>query len=181
MSLEKILSISGKPGLYELQAQTRGGFLAESLIDGKRLNVSGRHNVSMLTEISIYTYSNEVPLQEVFQKISEKEVGKETINHKKSSQELETYFREILPEFDEDRVYTSDIKKVVQWYNLLNKKGITDFSKTDEKIEEKEHSEIVKSVGKKEAVKKNTTNKSVSKVSATKKGGSGKNAATRKV
>ncbi|HET8838666.1 MAG TPA: DUF5606 domain-containing protein [Flavobacteriaceae bacterium] len=181
MSIEKILSISGKPGLYELKSQTRGGFLAESLNDGKKLNVSARHNVSMLSEISIYTYSGEVPLNEVFQKISEKENGKETIDHKKSNQELESYFREILPEFDEDRVYPSDIKKVVQWYNILNKKGISDFSKKEEENEEKDTSEKTKPVTKKETSNKTAAKKSVPKASANKKGGTGKNAATRKV
>ena len=137
MSLEKVLAISGKPGLYELKAQTRGGFVAESLADGKKLSVSVRHNVSMLSEIAMYTYTEEVPLREVFLKIAEKEDGKETISHKESKAKLETYFKEVLPDYDEDRVYSSDIKKVFQWYNILVKAGITDFSepKTEEKAE----------------------------------------------
>ncbi|MFD2697540.1 DUF5606 domain-containing protein [Mesonia sediminis] len=135
MSLDKVLSISGKPGLYELKAQTRGGFVAESLDTGKKLSVSVRHNVSMLSEIAIYTYTEEVPLGEVFQKIAEKEDHKESsVSHKESKAKLEAYFQEILPEFDEDRVYTSDIKKVIQWYNILIKAGKTDF--TTEKEEE---------------------------------------------
>lgn len=128
MSLKKILAISGKPGLYELKAQTRAGFLAESLIDGKKLSIGLRHNVSMLNEIAIYTYTEEVPLQEVFQKIKEKENGGEAISHKVSKNELENYFSEVLPGYDEDRVYASDMKKVVQWYNLLHKKDLLDFS-----------------------------------------------------
>ena len=79
MSLDKILSISGKPGLYELKARTRAGFVAESLVDGKKMAVGAHNNVSMLSEIAIYTYSEEVPLREVFQKIAEKEDAKETI------------------------------------------------------------------------------------------------------
>ena len=136
MSLEKILSISGKPGLYELKAQTRSGFLAESLIDGKKISVSGRHNVSLLSEIAIYTLTEEVPLREVFSKISEKENGGPAINHKASKDELEEYFFEVLPDYDEDRVYASDIKKVVQWYNLLQKHGITQFTEADSSEEE---------------------------------------------
>ena len=136
MSLEKILSISGKPGLYELKTQTRSGFLAESLIDGKKISVSGRHNVSMLSEIAIYTITEEVPLREVFSKISEKENGGPAINHKASKDELEEYFFEVLPDYDEDRVYASDIKKVVQWYNLLQKHGITQFTEADSSEEE---------------------------------------------
>lgn len=180
MSLEKILSISGKPGLYELKTQTRGGFLAESLIDGKILTVSARHNVSMLTEISIYTYTEEMPLNEVFQKISEKEEGKSAIGHKQPTKELENYFREILPEYDEDRVYVSDIKKVLQWYNLLNKKGITDFSTPEEESKEPEDSEKGKPVVKKATTSNPAAKKSIPKASA-KKGTTGKSAATRKV
>ncbi|MDC7998877.1 DUF5606 domain-containing protein [Gilvibacter sediminis] len=132
MSLEKIMAISGKPGLYELKTQTRTGFLAQSLVDGKTLSVSGRHNVSLLSEIAIYTLSEEVPLAEVFDKISTKENGGQAINHKSSKDELEAYFFEVLPDYDEDRVYPSDIKKVVQWYNLLQKNGHTSFAAEEE-------------------------------------------------
>ncbi len=128
MSLEKILSISGKPGLYELKTQTRTGFVAESLIDGRRLSVGLRHNVSLLSEIAIYTLTEEVPLREVFNKIKEKENGeKASVNPKDSKDKLEEYFFDVLPDYDEDRVYASDIKKVVQWYNTLQEKGIMNF------------------------------------------------------
>ena len=127
MSLEKILSISGKPGLYQLKTQTRTGLLAESLADGKKITVSTRQNVSLLSEIAIYTLTEEVPLGQVFTKISEKEGGKEAISHKSTRDELEEYFFEVLPDYDEDRVYPSDIKKVVQLYNLLVKNGMTQF------------------------------------------------------
>ena len=132
MNLEKILSISGKPGLYFLKSQTRNGFLAESMIDGKRISVNARHNVSLLSEIAIYSLTEEVPLRKVFTKIFEKENGGEAINHKVSKDELEEYFFEVMPDYDEDKVYVSDIKKVIQWYNLLNKNGITDFSESEE-------------------------------------------------
>ena len=132
MKLDKVMSISGKPGLYELKAQTRGGFVAESMLDGKKITVNLRHNVSLLSEIAIYTYTEEVPLREVFQKIKEKEDGGEAISHKESKEKLEGYFREVLPDYDEDRVYSSDIKKIIQWYNLLVSKGFTDFSKPEE-------------------------------------------------
>lgn len=132
MSLEKILSISGKPGLYQLKTQTRSGFLAESLLDGKKINVSGRHNVSLLSEIAIYTLTEELPLREVFKKIYEREDGSEAISHKEPKIKLEEYFFEVLPDYDEDRVYPSDIKKVIQWYNLLIKNGFTDFSEAEE-------------------------------------------------
>lgn len=136
MKLDKVMSISGKPGLYELKAQTRGGFIAESMLDGKKTTVNLRHNVSLLSEIAIYTYSEEIPLREVFQKIQEKEDGKEAISHKESRDKLEQYFREVLPQYDEDRVYASDIKKIIQWYNLLVSKGVTDFSAPEEESKE---------------------------------------------
>jgi hypothetical protein len=136
MEFDKILSISGKPGLYELKTQTRGGILAESLIDGKKVQVNLRNNISILSEISIYTYADEVSLREIFSKIHQKTEGQKSIDHKSSKKELEKYFREILPEYDEDRVYQSDIKKVIQWYNILIDKDFTDFEEETASDEE---------------------------------------------
>jgi hypothetical protein len=124
MSIEKILAISGKPGLYELKIQTRTGFVAESLIDGKRITVGLRSNVSLLSEISVYTYDGEVRLAEVLRAIAEKEDNGPALSHKEDNAKLETYFREALPNFDEDRVYASDIKKILNWYNMLQAKGL---------------------------------------------------------
>ncbi len=139
MILDKILSIGGKPGLFKLLTQTRSGFVAESLLDGKKLTVSLRSNVSVLSEIAIYTLDEELPLREVFKKIQVKEKGgKTSITHKSEKIQLEEYFFEILPSYDEDRVYASDIKKVVQWYNLLHENGITDFSADEEASSEEE-------------------------------------------
>lgn len=133
MVLDKILSIGGKPGLFKLLTQTRSGFVGESLLDGKRITVGIRSNVSVLSEIAIYTLEEEVPLREVFQKIKDKEGGKKTsISHKVEKIQLEEYFFEILPNYDEDRVYASDIKKVIQWYNILLDNKIDDFSDTDD-------------------------------------------------
>ena len=138
MSLDKILSIGGKPGLFRLMTQTRTGFVAESLIDGKKVTVGFKNNVSVLSEIAIYTLEEEIPLIEVFQKIQEKENGEKTsIKHKAEKIELEEYFFGVLPNYDEDRVYASDIKKVIQWYNLLHDQGITDFSTPEEEENEK--------------------------------------------
>lgn len=124
MSIQKILSISGKPGLYELKIQTRTGFVAESLLDGKKITVGMRSNVSLLSEIAIYTYSEEVRLSEVFKAIATKENDGLALSHKEDEAKIREYFREVLPEFDEDRVYTSDIKKILNWYNLLQPKGM---------------------------------------------------------
>ena len=136
MEFDKILSVSGKPGLYELKTQTRAGVLAQSLVDGRKIQVNLRNNISILSEISIYTYADEVPLKEVFDKIYQKTDGQKSIDHKSPKKELEKYFRDILPDYDEDRVYQSDIKKVIQWYNILIENDFTDFQ--DEKKSDEE-------------------------------------------
>lgn len=129
MNLDKILAISGKPGLYVLKVQTRTGFVAESLTDGKKITVNLKSNVSLLSEISIYTYEGEKPLTEVMQKIAVKENKGQAISHKEDNAKLTAYFKEILPEYDEERVYPSDIKKVLNWYNTLEAKGlVTDLA-----------------------------------------------------
>ncbi|MBQ0786430.1 MAG: DUF5606 domain-containing protein [Oceanihabitans sp.] len=139
MSLDKVLSISGKPGLYKLVAQTRGGFIAESLLDKKKISVNMQHNVSILSEIAIYTLQEELPLREVLNKIKTKENGKPTsVSHKESKDKLEEYFFEVLPDYDEDRVYASDIKKIIQWYNLLEKHNMLDFDKVEKSSDEEE-------------------------------------------
>ncbi|MHC0440614.1 MULTISPECIES: DUF5606 family protein [Flavobacterium] len=129
MNLDKILAISGKPGLYVLKVQTRTGFVAESLTDGKKITVNLKSNVSLLSEISIYTYEGEKPLTEVMQKIATKENKGQAISHKEDNATLAAYFKEILPDYDEERVYPSDIKKVLNWYNTLQAKGlVTDLA-----------------------------------------------------
>ena len=171
MSLEKVLSISGKPGLYKMTKQTRSGFLAESLLDQKKISVSSRHNVSLLTEIAIYTLTKEVPLREIFEKIATKEDGKQTISHKVAKLELEEFFFGVLPDYDEDRVYPSDIKKVVQWYNLLVKNGFTDFSKPVQEGEDTAKDATLEDKAPKATSKKKAASKQVNKapVKATKK------------
>ncbi|MFD0861307.1 DUF5606 domain-containing protein [Sungkyunkwania multivorans] len=150
MSLEKILSITGKPGLYELKTQTRSGFVVESLLDGKKMAVSLRHNVSLLSEIAVYTLSEELPLNDVFEKMHQKENGeKASVNPKDEKIKLEEYFFEVLPDYDEDRVYASDIKKIVQWYNLLIDKKLLKFE--EEEKQKKEKKEKAKGKGEKKA------------------------------
>ncbi|OCB78700.1 DUF5606 domain-containing protein [Flavobacterium crassostreae] len=124
MNLEKILAISGKPGLYSLKVQTRSGFVAESLADGKKITVNLKSNVSLLSEISIYTYEGEKPLAQIINNIAKKEKNQAAISHKEDNATLLAYFREVLPEFDEDRVYPSDVKKILNWYNILQSKGL---------------------------------------------------------
>ena len=124
MNLDKILAISGKPGLYALKIQTRTGFVAESMIDGKKITVGLRSNVSLLSEISIYTIEKEKPLAEVMRAIAEKENNGPAPSHKEDNATLLAYFKEILPDYDEERVYVSDIKKVLNWYNMLQARGL---------------------------------------------------------
>lgn len=139
MSLDKVLSIAGKPGLFQMIAQTRTGFIAESLIDKKRVSVGIHHNVSILSEIAIYTLTEEKPLREVLALIKDKENGQETpISHKDSKDKLEEYFFEVLPDYDEDRVYASDIKKIIQWYNLLQKHDLLNLEEDVVAAEEEE-------------------------------------------
>ena len=123
MNLEKILAISGKPGLYELKIQTRTGFVAESLIDGKKITVGMKSNVSLLSEISVYTYTAEKPLAAILRAIATKENEGPAISHKEDNSTLLEYFVQIVPDYDQDRVYPSDIKKILNWYNTLQAKG----------------------------------------------------------
>ena len=134
MNVEKILAIAGKPGLFELKLQTRSGFLAESLLDGKKITVGLSSNVSLLSEISMYTYTEEKPLVEIMRAIAIKEdEGPTSVSHKEDNAKLIAYFEEILPDYDADRVYASDIKKVLNWYNILQAKGMV--SKVEPKVE----------------------------------------------
>ena len=119
MKLEKVIAITGKPGLFEIISQSKSGIIVESLSDKKRFPVNSLHNISTLNDIAIYTYETEVPLKAVFFNIFEKEEGKESIDPKSSKNDLLNYFSEILPGYDEERVYPSNIKKIVAWYNTL--------------------------------------------------------------
>ena len=124
MNLEGILSIAGKPGLYKLVAQSKNGLIVESIIDNRRFPISRAGNVSSLKDIAIYTETEEVPLEEVFSKIADKEEHGPSIDHKEKPELLGTYLAEILPDYDRSRVYNSDLKKLFQWYNLLQSQGL---------------------------------------------------------
>lgn len=137
MTLDNILAISKKPGLYKLINPSRGGYIVESFLDQKRTFVKVDKSLSLLSDISIYTLDGELPLAEVFDKIYDKENGKETsISPNASKDDLEEYLFSVLPNFDEDRVYPSDIKKLLRWYNLLVSSGI--FGTSDQGISSEE-------------------------------------------
>ncbi|RCS27357.1 hypothetical protein DUT90_04390 [Polaribacter sp. WD7] len=137
MEFNKIISVTGKPGLFQVISQSKNAIIAESLIDKKRLAINATQNVSLLENIAIYTYEEDLPLWNVFKAINEKTEGKAAISHKESGKKLEAFFLEALPNYDEERVYTSNIKKVIQWYNILVEAGM-DFTKTEETTEETE-------------------------------------------
>lgn len=133
--LKGILSISGQPGLYKLVAEAKNSIIVESILTGKRMPAFSSSKVSSLVDIAIFTHTGEVALKEVLKAIAEKEnagaVGKLEGN------KLKAYFEEILPDYDRDRVYTSDMKKVIQWYNLLQQNALLNF-------EEEASEEVVK-------------------------------------
>lgn len=132
--LRTILSISGKPGLFKLVSQGRNALIVESLLDGKKIPAYSRDKVISLNDIAIYTEEGEKPLREVFQLVFEKESGAAaSVDPKADSAKLKAYFGEVLPSFDRDRVYPTDIKKLVVWYNLLVEKGLTQFNEELEK------------------------------------------------
>ena len=139
--LKGILSISGQSGLFKLVAESKNNIIVESLDTQKRIQVYSTMKVSALEDIAIYTYTSDVPLKEVFKAISDKEDGGAALSHKASGDELKNYFEEVLPEYDKDRVYVSDIKKVLLWYNTLQEKEMLDFSLLEETEKEEDITE----------------------------------------
>lgn len=130
--LKEILSIAGKPGLQRLISNASNAIIVESLIDGKRFPAYSNSKIIALEDISIYTENEDMPLKEVFKRIYDKENGKPAINHKESQEKITAYFNEIVPEYDKERVYISDIGKIIQWYNLLVSRGILNFEQEQE-------------------------------------------------
>ncbi len=132
MKLHQIYSIPGKSGLFLMVSQAKNNGVVESLEDKKRFPVFSSERISSLEEIAIYTEDKEVPLKEVFQNIYRKENGNECIDPKSDAKKLKAYFEEILPAYDKERVYISDIKKVFVWYNLLLKNNLVDLNNEED-------------------------------------------------
>lgn len=131
--METILSIAGKPGLFRLVSRGKMNLIVEALDETrKRMPAFSTDRVTSLADIAMFTDSDDIPLWQVLKNMGEKEQSKEcSLNYKKcSGKELKEYFAEVLPDFDRDRVHDSDIKKLIQWYNILIKNGITDFEAT---------------------------------------------------
>lgn len=134
--LKTILSISGRPGLFKLVSQGKNMLIVESLADKKRVPAYAKDKVISLGDIAIYTTETEVPLYEVLTSVKEKEQGCPIAQLPADASQLRAYLAEVLPEFDRDRVYPSDIKKLLTWYNILTEAGITDFEPEEEKAGE---------------------------------------------
>lgn len=131
MNITAVLAIAGEPGLYRLVGQMKNGVIVETIPDGKRIPAYATHKISTLEDISIYTYEGDVPLGEVFEKIHALSGGKE-VDIKALGKNIREEFSKALPDFDEDRVYTSDIKKIYKWYNILVNAGLMDEAASGE-------------------------------------------------
>jgi hypothetical protein len=142
--LKGILSISGKPGLYKMVSQGKNNIIVESLIDGKRFPAHSFEKIISLEDIAIFTETEDMPLIDVFKAIIKKEgEGAKSLNPKKaSSEQLKAYFKEIIPEYDTDRVYVSDMKKVFSWYNLLIEKDLLKEDANSDVVEKEDKPEV---------------------------------------
>lgn len=134
MDLQNILSISGKAGLFKLLSSSTATIIVESLEDGKRMPIHAANKVSSLDDISIYTYEEDKPLREIFDLIKEKENGGPAVDPKSDGPTLKAYMADLLPDYDEDRVYTSDLKKLFTWYNTLQRLDL--LTESEEENEE---------------------------------------------
>ncbi len=142
MDLSKILSISGRSGLFQVVSQLKNAVLVESLLDKKRFPAFAHEKISSLEEIAIFTATEDKPLKDVLKVMYEKLEGKPAIDPKSDNKQLTAFFLEVVPDYDPNRVYISDIRKIISWYNLLIENKLLDFTeeeeeKTDEKTEEK--------------------------------------------
>lgn len=138
MDLSKVLSIAGKPGLYKLVARSKNGLIIESLIDGKRINVFMTEKISALEEISIFTSNEEMALKEVLRNMFTQTNGQKTIDHKSDDKAVKAFFGAAVPDYDQERVYVSHMRKVIGWYNSLVDKGLIDFIDENKESESEE-------------------------------------------
>ena len=138
--MKNILAITGKPGLFKLVSRGNNMLIVESLLDGKRMPTYARDKIVSLADVSMFTTGDDIALSEVLTKVGEKEgLNPASIDAKKADNNaLRAWFTEVLPNWDEDRVYPSDIRKLIQWYNVLVNAGITDFSVEEEPAAEEE-------------------------------------------
>lgn len=140
MDLKKILTIAGKPDLFELISNTGKGIIVESIVTKKRTQAFSHQRVNSLGDIAVYSQKDELPLRDVFLMIYKKENGGNAISHKASANEVKAYFEEFFPEYDRERVQFSAMKRIIKWYNLLNDNKLID-DKPEEEEKENDDSE----------------------------------------
>ncbi len=144
MDFTKIIVVSEKSGLFKVLSQSRSGFIAESLIDGRKQPISASNKITSIADIIVFTETDEIKLVDVLKNMKEQANGEQAISHKSAENEIRSFFEKVLPEYDRDRVYLSDMKKIISWYNLLQKNDMLVFeeekaeenNKTEEKTEE---------------------------------------------
>lgn len=124
MSLKEIIAISGQGGLHKYISQSRSGLIVENIETGKRIGIPTSAQVSSLGDIAIYTYDKEVPLKVVFKSMAEKTQNGPALSAKASNDEIKSFFVSVLPDYDQERVYVSNMKKVIQWFNLLQQHNL---------------------------------------------------------
>ena len=137
MNLEGIISITGKPGLFKIISQGNNVVIVENLEDKKRIPMTARYQANSLDEIGIYTIEDTAPLSNIFDIIAKKENAKQSISHRADKEDLIKYFEDILPNYDVERVYISDIKKVIQWYNTMQAAGLIKLAQAEKKTTRK--------------------------------------------
>lgn len=163
MDLKGIIAIAGKPGLYKVAAQGRNNIIVQSLENDKKFPAFATDKISALDDISIYTYEKDVPLSEVYLLLCEKENFKQSINHREEPKKLREYLVTFLPDYDAERVYDTDVKKLFQWYNLLVEKGFISKEKAEEAKKLKDEDAAKAEVSEKPEVKEKAAPKAKAK------------------
>ena len=159
MELKDFISVAGKSGLHTIVGKSKNNVIVESLKDKKRFPIFNKNKISGLSDISIYTYDEEILLSELFDRIQKKYKKEAAISHLESAEELKKVFEELVPNYDQEQVYNSDIKKVFQWYNILHDTdNLIKEELKEEKKESSDDADIKKEDSKKE-VKKEVKNK----------------------
>ncbi len=154
IDLTSIISISGQPGLFKIVAQSKNGIIVESLSDKKRINVYASSKVSTLSDITMYTTGEDKPLEEIMTSIFEKEKGGPAIDNKVDDKELSAYFETVLPEYDKERVYVSNMRKLITWYNTLQ---LTGSLKEKEENKTRDEKSVTLKTDEKSKIKKTVT------------------------
>lgn len=134
MDFSKIIVVSGKSGAFKVIAQSRSGFIVESLIDGKKMPVAASNRITSIEDIVVFTETDEIKLKEILKRMKEITGGEQAIDHKSQDKDIAAFFESVLPDYDREKVYISDMKKMIFWYNLLQKNSMLEFE--EEKAEE---------------------------------------------